>query len=178
VKSPGKLFAAIAVWLVLVPIAISGSFEPKLRSLQTGQSKSDVQHIMGAPNYSKSEGDLDIWQYARISGFGRCEYIRIWFWKHSVTNVSTYKRASIAGCSAGLRKVNWSLAMSEAPIIASSVTEAEVTSLTTAPVLIREPASTKASLADELGKLEQLHASGALTEAEFTRAKAKLLESD
>ena len=156
-----------------------GSLETKASQLRIGNTKSEVRSIMGSANYSKADGNLEIWQYATVAGFGYCDYRRVWFWKGKVTSISAYHHASIAGCSAGLKHIDWEAAMAEAPITASSSVESSVNVVESAPATAKAEsnASTESpALADELERLQKLHASGALTDAEFDQAKHKLLK--
>lgn len=161
-------------------LASCGSLETKSSQLRVGNTKSEVRAVMGSANYSKADGNLEIWQYATVAGFGYCDYRRVWFWKGEVTAISSYHHASIAGCSAGLKHIDWAAAMDEAPITSKSSVESSVTSVESLSELDAikdkdQPAVEPSKLADELEKLEKLHASGALTDAEFEQAKRKLL---
>ncbi len=151
--------------LLLLALSACGSFATKVSQLRVGSTKSEVRSVMGQANYSKSEGNLDIWQYATVAGFGYCEYRQIWFWDGRVTSISGYNNVSIAGCSAGLRRVDWEAAMSEAERTYGKSMEQSTSSTL----------SGQASVADELIKLQNLHSSGALTDAEFAQAKRKVL---
>lgn len=174
-----KITALIScVALLALTLSGCGSLETKSNTLKIGNTKSQVQRQMGPPDYSKAEKNLEIWQYATIAGFGYCDYRRVWFWKGKVTNISAYHHASIAGCSAGLKRINWETAMEEAPITSASSTEAAVQSTAAesiSPDAQQMQDDEPSSLADELAKLEALHSSGVLTDAEFEQAKHKLL---
>lgn len=173
-----SISARTLLGISILLLAGCGSLSTKTSQLHIGDAQNDVLSVMGAANYSKTDGNLAIWQYATIAGFGYCDYRRVWFWKGRVTAVSGYHHASIAGCSAGLKRFDWQTAMAEAPITAESPIEASLQAEVTGPPIHREekPQATSATtLADELEKLEKLHASGALTDAEFEQAKRKLL---
>lgn len=148
--------------MLVLPLLACGSLTTKIGQLKVGDAKTEVRSVMGSPNYSKEEGNLAIWQYAVVAGFGYCDYRQIWFWNGQVTSISGYHNASIAGCSAGLRHVDWDAAMSSAP--------ADKLSTTT-----EHPKAETSSFSDELIKLDKLHSSGVLTDAEFEQAKRKLL---
>lgn len=174
----GKPSAGLCLALASLLLAGCGSLATKTSQLHIGDTQNEVSSVMGAANYSKTDGDLAIWQYATIAGFGYCDYRRVWFWKGYVTAVSGYHHASIAGCSVGLKRFDWQAAMSEAPITAESPIEAGTHAEVIGPPIHKiktKVSSDTSTLADDLIKLEKLHASGALTDVEFEQAKRKLL---
>jgi hypothetical protein len=172
--------AIVLAILFLAPVAC-GSLAQKVSQLKLGGTKNEVRAAMGAANYSKAEGNLEIWQYATVAGFGYCDYRKIWFWKGKVTSISGYHNASIAGCSVGLRHINWEAAMANAPITDESSTEIiNGRAMKESPYskIEEKPKAETSTIADELAKLENLHNSGTLTDAEFAQAKRKLLTQE
>jgi hypothetical protein len=117
---------------------------------------------MGAAPYKFTHEGVDAWRYAVVAGFGYCDYREFYIYKDLLIYKNEYHRASIAGCTAGLKDIAWE------PVFAA-VEDYDKRHQTT------EVNSTSENLVEQLKELGQLRESGALTEEEYTKAKSLLL---
>jgi len=152
----------IILLLLITVLSSCGSLETKFAELQLGATRSDVARVMGPAPYKFTHEKVDAWRYAVIAGFGYCDYREFYIYRDSLIYKNVYHRASIAGCTAGLKDIDWK------PVFAA-VRDYDT----------KHPAENTESSSDDLvGQLQELNRmreSGALTEEEYQRAKEIIL---
>tara|TARA_R110002072_G_scaffold302958_1_gene490386 strand:- start:22185 stop:22544 length:360 start_codon:yes stop_codon:yes gene_type:complete len=117
---------------------------------------------MGAAPYQFTHENVDAWRYAVVAGFGYCDYREFYIYRDTLVYKNEYHRASIAGCTAGLKNIDWNQILTAAEKYDQ-----------------RHPITNKkespGSIVDQLKELSQMRKSGALTEEEYVKAKQTLL---
>ena len=53
-------------------------------------------------------------EYAVIGGFGFCDYREFYLYRDVLIYKNEYNRASIAGCTAGLKNIDWDIVLTVA----------------------------------------------------------------
>lgn len=152
----------IYVPLIFLCLSACSSLENKSSSLQVGAPRSEVARSMGAPPYKFTHENVDAWRYAVVAGFGYCDYREFYIYKDVLIYKNEYHRASIAGCTAGLRNIDWEPVFAAAEIYDEKHPN-------------KEENPTNKNIVEQLKELNQLKESGALTEAEYGQAKSALL---
>ena len=148
---------------VLVALFTScSSLEQKYIKLDVGSSKSDVAKIMGPAPYRFTHENVEAWRYAVIGGFGYCDYREFYLFHDTLILKNEYNRASIAGCTVGLKSIDWETVLLAAEEYSK-----------THP--FKENELPKTNIVEQLKELKKLKESGVITEAEFKKAKESVL---
>ena len=138
---------------VLVALFTScSSLEQKYIKLDVGSSKSDVAKIMGPAPYRFTHENVEAWRYAVIGGFGYCNYREFYLFHDTLILKNGYNRASIAGCTAGLKSIDWETVLLAAEEYSK-----------THP--FKENELPKTNIVEQLKELNKLKESGVITEA-------------
>jgi|GEM_PF-3119880 len=153
---------AILLAIVLTLLSACGSLEQKYAALSIGSTRSEVTRTMGGPPYSFTYENVDAWRYAVIAGFGYCDYREFYIYRDVLIYKNEYRRASIAGCTVGLKNITWG------PIIALAEEYDK-----------EHPVSNSnhdsKNIVEQLNGLELLKERGALTQEEYIKAKESVL---
>jgi hypothetical protein len=94
--------------LLLVFLVGCYNFQKDIIKLSPGDTKSNVLEIMGDPNDSQFNGDLEVWQYFGVVSFGSCDYRQIWFRNGRLIGTTSYRSVCAAGCAPCLRTLDFS----------------------------------------------------------------------
>ena len=130
--------------------------------LDVGSSKSDVAKIMGPAPYRFTHENVEAWRYAVVGGFGYCDYREFYLFHDTLILKNAYNRASIAGCTVGLKSIDWETVLLAAEEYSK-----------THP--FKENELPKTNIVEQLKELNKLKESGVITEAEFKKAKESVL---
>lgn len=154
----------VFVCILVIFLASCSSLEQKYQKLEVGASRADVSRIMGPAPYKFTYEGVDAWRYAVIGGFGYCDYREFYIYRDVLIYKNEYNRASIAGCTVGLKNIDW-----EPILIASNEYD------TKNPV--KKLKSNSSNIVEQLTELNRLKEAGAITEEEFVKAKQALLNN-
>ena len=154
----GKLTALI---ILITLLASCSSLEKKSTQLNVGASRSDVAKIMGPAPYKFTHENVDAWRYAVVAGFGYCDYREFYIYGDILILKNEYHRASIAGCTVGLKGIDWNTILTVAGEYDSQN-----------PTLESQRAD---NIVEQITELNKLRENGVITENEFTKAKQSLL---
>jgi len=159
-----------AIFLVFVGaiLAACSSLETEYEKLPIGASRLDVSRVMGAPPYNFSHENVDAWRYAVVAGFGYCDYREFYIYRDTLILKNEYRRASIAGCTAGLPDIEW-----EPVFAAVDDFNARYPPTFSGKDSTADPG--RGVLVEQLKELNEMRESGALTDEEYQRAKEMIL---
>lgn len=149
----------------LAILASCSSLEEKASKLKVGSTKNDVFDVMGAPPYKYEFEGIHAWRYAVVRYMGVCDYREFYIYRDTVIYTNDYLNSSIAGCTVGLKDIDWE------PLLAKAKEYDNFHPLAKLP---GNQVNSK-SIVQELKELSELKDSGALSEAEYSRAKEQTL---
>jgi hypothetical protein len=95
------------IFILLGVLSACSGLESKSSQLDIGSSKDDVLKIMGTPAYPVTQDGVIAWRYAARIRFGYCDYREFYFFRDKVIHMNQYYHSSMAGCTAGLQKIDW-----------------------------------------------------------------------
>jgi hypothetical protein len=147
---------------IVTLLSACGSLGQKYDKLNLGSTRSEVAQTMGAAPYSFTYENVDAWRYAVIAGFGYCDYREFYIYRDVLIYKNEYRRASIAGCTVGLKDITWE------PILAVAQEYDEEHP-------ISKTSQTSKNVVEQLKELELLRERGALTQEEYMKAKKSVL---
>ena len=158
------MLKTLSLFIFCILISSCASLEKKATRIKVGDSKTDVARIMGVAPYRITNENVDAWRYAVVAGFGYCDYREFYIYRNIVIYRNDYHHASIAGCTAGLKHINWE------PVLAAAKDYDKAN-----PII--ENKKTEEDMVDKLTKLNKLKRDGALTEKEYKKAKKFIFDS-
>jgi hypothetical protein len=86
------------------------SFDPKINTIQPGDTKEKITAILGEPEDRQFNGKSEAWQYCKTgTGFGKCGFKTIWFNDSRVTKVVSYSTdcAGFGSCTQHFKSIRW-----------------------------------------------------------------------
>lgn len=163
---------AAVLGLVLLGLLGCGATTTKATlEVAPGMTKAQVLSMLGEPRRRSFSENREVILYDDAIGFGRCAYVMIWFEKDVVLTMKNITR----GCFGVTAPPNWDQMPESTLANRETVDQSHVgaSDSISKPVGVSEvPARDKYS---DLERLKKLLDDGALTQEEFDREKAKIL---
>ena len=101
----------IGTFLVLLNCAVLAPHVLRESSvkIEPNQSKDDVLAILGTPKNRQFEGNNEAWQYCETSYTSSAgdDYLTVWFFKGTVTGITTYKNHNYGSCESFFKTIRW-----------------------------------------------------------------------
>jgi hypothetical protein len=166
-KAKVTLIFAILVGAFLVGCETSA----KLNSVRIGMSKADVQSLLGTPDSTSAQANVEYMTYYLTSdaGYGRDQPYMVRLVNNKVESFGRFAQLF------DLYNRPVTSATPGQPDFPQLGLSSAAASMTGAPAVGGYAPAAKPDLAAELAKLKELKDQGALTDDEFQKAKTKLL---
>jgi len=111
IQKENKQMRTIVSFLLFASLLFGcASFDKRINTIQTGDSKEKVIAILGEPEDRQFNGKNEAWQYCKTgTGFGMCGYRTIWFYEGRVTGINSYSMNCVGpgSCGAHFKTIKW-----------------------------------------------------------------------
>jgi len=158
--------AAVLGFILLGLFGCGATTKLAIQDVETGMTSAQVSNMLGEPRNRSFEGEYEAWLYSDPVSFGMCAHVTIWFEDTIVLSMSSIRYR----CRSGRPPPNWDKMPNS--MQSSSGTPAS------APAAM-PPQNQSVPERDKYADLEQLKDlldDGALTQEEYDREKAKILD--